>query len=298
MQIHRITEIVFALLSGEKLTAKELAARLEVSPRTVYRDLEVLSAAGIPVYTDKGNGGGVAIEESYRLKSAALSEEEKRSLITIVSAHNARLHDRSTAVLLDKLNALFKTPDNPIEVDFSDWNGDDSLQRTFDELQKCVLEKRLALMEYRNAAGDFSKREVEPLKLLFKHRHWYLYAYCRSRNETRIFKLSRIQNVQSTSERFDRVCDKQTLLNELDFKGNVVDVVFKMKSVLKGLIYEYCPEKNLEPDENGDFLMNWQMPNNDWLIKWATAFGENIEILQPLWLREQVRVIHERAAKI
>ncbi|UUZ89988.1 HTH domain-containing protein [Paenibacillus sp. P25] len=79
MQINRLFEIVYLLLSRKRITAKELAEHCEVSVRTILRDLETLSAAGIPVYTVQGKGGGISPLDRYVLNKALLSEEEQQA---------------------------------------------------------------------------------------------------------------------------------------------------------------------------------------------------------------------------
>ena len=81
MQINRLFEIVYILLERKTITAKELAERFEVSTRTIYRDIEILSQAKIPVYANKGNGGGIGLLEDYVLDKSVLSEEEQNQIL-------------------------------------------------------------------------------------------------------------------------------------------------------------------------------------------------------------------------
>lgn len=297
MQIHRLTQIVFALLQGEKVTAKSLAERFEVSARTVYRDIDVLCAAGIPIYTDKGSGGGISIAENYRLKNAMLSDSEKQNIIAMLKAFNAMGGDNETSALLDKLSGIFRTTDNCIEVDFSDWHNDGSVQRAFSELRESIARRRVVAIEYRRADGEICLREVEPLKLLFKHKNWYLYAYCRMRDQPRVFKLARIMQTKVLTKQFDRECCDSEISRNFDWKSDSVEMSFTLKKQAAPRVWEMFCADSYTVDEKGDFHVKIFAPCDDWMLSCLLSFGDLIQMHEPLWLKEKLRQIHESAAK-
>lgn len=298
MQIHRLMEIVFSLMKNERVTAKNLRERFEVSARTIYRDIDVLSSCGIPIFTDKGNGGGISIEENFRLENALLSESEKQNIITMMTAYNATINNSDTANLLEKLSGVFKTDNSFIEVDLSDWHNDDCVQRNFDVLKVCILNKRVAKISYRNANGIEQTREVEPLKLIFKHMDWYLHAFCRLKNENRLFKLARVRSIEVMANCFDRVCLDTDIAKKLDWKGDVLNIKLKISKTMKNRIYEWVEFNNAEINDEGDYIAELKIPMNEWVIGYILSFGERIEVLEPLWLKEKIRDIHKVAAEI
>ena len=131
MQIQRMFEIVYILLQKRRVTAKELAEHFEVSTRTIYRDLDALSMAGIPLYTNKGHQGGIFLMEDYVLHRSMFSEEEQQKLMAALqSYHIADPQDVDS--LLTKLSSTFSAKlTNWIDVDFVDWGSDHSANRKF-----------------------------------------------------------------------------------------------------------------------------------------------------------------------
>lgn len=298
MQIHRLTEIVFALLRNERITAKELSERFDVSTRTIYRDIDILSASGVPVYTDKGNGGGISIAENYRLDKAILSDVDKENIIAMMTAYNAAINTDSTANLLNKLAAVFGTSNNFIEVDLSDWHNNDNVQRSFDTLKCCIIDKRVAIIEYCNAAGEDNMREIEPLKLIFKHRNWYLYAYCRLREENRLFKLARIHGIDRSDENFTRICDESDIAKKLEWNGDVLDITLKINASMKNRIYDDYVSDSVTVSEDGKYIVRQRIPLDDWAIGYILSYGDCVEVMEPLWLKDKIRDIHKSAAEI
>lgn len=298
MQIHRVTEIVFVLLSRGRVTARELSERFQVSTRTIYRDIDVLSGCGVPVFADKGNGGGISIAENYRLDRAILSEGEKQNIITMLTAFNASVNSDTSSKLLEKLSGIFKTSNNFIEVDFSDWQNDDSVQKTFDTLKDCIVKKRVALVNYCNASGDEQARELEPLKLIFKHKNWYLYAFCRLRKENRLFKLSRVHKIEILEEQFDRICEETNITKQLEWNGDVLEITLKISKLMKTRVFDDYPKEHISEAEDGDYIVKQKMPIDDWAMGYILSFGDRASVIEPLWLKEKIQNIHRVAAKM
>lgn len=204
MKLNRLVEIITILLNRRTVTAGELAERFAVSTRTIYRDVEALSAAGIPVTCAQGAGGGISIMEHYALSRAALTDAEKSNILFALQAMQPTGHPEVKSVL-DKLNALFKTPScDWIEVDLSPWGSDPGARDRLSDLRDAILGAQAIRIGYVDMEGRLSVREVEPLAIAFKSSAWYLIAYCQLRKAERMFRLSRIRSVERTGRRFDR----------------------------------------------------------------------------------------------
>lgn len=163
MQINRLFEIIYILLDKKTVTANELAERFEVSQRTVYRDIEILSQSGIPIYTTKGKNGGISILDNFVLDKSLISDKEQSEIITALAAMAALPNIEKTEIK-SKLSLLFhKNGASWINVDFSEWGT--SQQNVFDKLKNAVIEKRVTELGYINSRGLLSKRSVEPLQL-------------------------------------------------------------------------------------------------------------------------------------
>ena len=139
MQISRLFEIVYLLLERRSVTARELAERFEVSPRTIYRDVDALAQAGIPVYADRGQGGGIRLMEQFVLNKSLLSVKERRELLASVQGMQA-VREEEVQPLLEKLSSLFGAErEDWIEVDFSPWTSSGELGKYFQLLKEAIL---------------------------------------------------------------------------------------------------------------------------------------------------------------
>ncbi len=199
--VNRQLEIIYILMSRDTVTAGELADRFEVSTRTIYRDVESLSMAGIPVYASKGKGGGIHLMERFVLDKRLLSgEEQRRILAALCSLRETGAVEEGE--ILQKLEYFFKTdPMNWVSIDFSDWSG--RRGELFGQIKEAILGHRVLAFDYYGQYGDMTRREVEPVQLLFKEYTWYVRAYCRLRGAMRLFKVLRMKRVEIQEETFE-----------------------------------------------------------------------------------------------
>jgi predicted DNA-binding transcriptional regulator YafY len=178
MAENRLFQMVYLLLEKRSMTASELAKHFEVSVRTIYRDIDILSAAGIPVYTTQGKGGGISIQENFVLNKSLISEQEQKQILMALQGINI-VDAENTSALLSKLSGVFQKQNiNWIEVDFSDWIKNDVSDSVFDRLKNAIFQSRKVSFIYYSGKGEAAKRVVEPLKLVFKNKDWFLYGYC------------------------------------------------------------------------------------------------------------------------
>jgi predicted DNA-binding transcriptional regulator YafY len=202
MQVSRLFETVYILLDKKTVTAGELAEHFEISVRTVYRDIECLSRAGIPVYMTKGKGGGISLLPGYVMDKAVLTDEEKAEILVSLKAVSSI--DPNGSGTLEKLGHLFgKENNNWIEIDFSSWKNGEKERTVFDAVKIATIKKKALSFQYFNGKGENTTRKVYPLKLCFKGQGWYLYGYCCIKNDYRFFKLSRIRDLEVLDETFD-----------------------------------------------------------------------------------------------
>ena len=183
----RLFRIVYVLLERDNVTAKELAEQFEVSVRTIYRDVDRLSSAGIPIYTTQGRDGGIRLTEDFVLNSSLLNQSEKEQLLVALQGLGGTglLHENE---LLTKLSALFKlNQPNWIEVDFTSWSNSKKYEELFQNLKNAIISKQVISFSYVSNKEEFTQRQVKPVRLLFKGQSWYLYAFCLVRNDFRYF---------------------------------------------------------------------------------------------------------------
>ncbi|MBP3457713.1 MAG: YafY family transcriptional regulator [Lachnospiraceae bacterium] len=288
MQINRLFEIVYILLEKRKVTAQELAKHFEVSPRTIYRDIEILSGAGIPVYMSKGKGGGVSLLSEFVLNKAVITEREREEILSALKAVDAvRLGEEDSA--LQKLGSLFgESQSDWIEVDFGFWADGKREERLFQDIKEAIIGKKVIRFSYANVKGQETEREVEPLKLCFKGESWYLYGYCRKREDCRFFKLKRIRKLQLTEETFMRSCGGQVLRRQQEnYRQETIKL--KLKIAREAAYRVYDEFENYEQMEDGSFLVEIRFPKGAWMFYYLISFGRHLEVLEPEEVRKQLK---------
>ena len=198
--INRLLGMIYILMKQGTVTAAELAERFEVSARTIYRDMDTLSAAGIPIYAKKGKNGGICLTEQFVLDKMLITQEEQQKILSgLISLRETRAEGEEH--ILQKLGAFFKTdPIDWLAIDLSDWSG--SREQLYEDIRTAILGRRLIRFDYYGKQGEMSRRTVEPVKLLFKEYTWYLKAFCRERNAWRIFKLFRMKRFETLDVTF------------------------------------------------------------------------------------------------
>ncbi|SFS05067.1 helix-turn-helix transcriptional regulator [Anaeromicropila populeti] len=287
MQINRMFEMVYILLDRKIVTARELAERFEVSQRTIYRDVEALSAVGIPIFMTKGKGGGISILDNFVLNKAVLTKEERNDILSAMKAIDAIRFNSSNSTL-KKLSSLFGEKNTDwIEVDFSSWYNMNKESENFHAIKHSILSKRVISFIYLSSKGEQTLREVEPLKLCFKDMSRYLYAYCTLRNDFRFFKLSRIQELVITEKPFERTAESPLFSKEPFNKEPLSLIILRISSKMAYRVYDEFDNYSREPD--GNFIVQMNCPLGEWIFPYIASFGSSCEVIQPLDLRNKVK---------
>ncbi len=287
MQINRLFEIVYLLLDKKQMTAKELAEHFEVSARTVYRDVETLSAAGIPIYMAKGKGGGISLLPDFVLNKAVITEEERADILSSLKAVQA-VSVTESGTALNKLGSLFGAQEADwIEVDFGLWGDGEKESVLFELIKSAILEKKVVRFAYAATGREMKERVVEPLKLVFKASNWYLYAYCRLREDYRFFKLKRMRDVELISEKFERQSPKKILQNENSYQsGESVKVLLKFDKQAAFRAMDDFSECEMQDD--GSVSVSCEYMVGEWLTDIVIGYGEHCEVISPQWLRDEM----------
>lgn len=294
MQGNRLFEITYLLLDKKRMTAKELAEHFEVSVRTIYRDIDALSLAGIPVFTTKGKGGGISLMESYVLNKAVLSEKEQENILASLQGLHAV--SRSEEATLRKLSSIFgKKEEAWIEVDFSRWGSNTEEKEKFGLIKQAILDKKELEMIYHNSSGQESKRIVYPLRLIFKSQSWYLYAYCKEKKDYRIFKLRRVKNPQIHSKRFS-IEVPPIDLDEIMYQSEVKmeQIILKLDHSLSYRVFDEFREEEIRKLDDGNYVVTFQA-SIPWIYNFILSFEDKVEVISPDFVKEQIKTIYRNA---
>lgn len=295
MQESRLFKILYHLLDKGQATAPELAERFEVSVRTIYRDIDALSGAGIPVYTEAGRNGGIHLLNDFVLDKAVLSEAEKQEILAALqSIHITRNMDGSRT--LQKLSALFQLhSENWLEVDFSRWGNPGYDNETFELLKSAVIRHRNVKLRYAGSYEEIRERTVQPYKLVYKAKAWYLQAFCTEKQDWRIFKLNRILELEALEEGFSQLNPPGPIET---FEGEYPKVTLRFPKEMSYRVYDEFDKAQIQRQENGDLVVSANMPEDPWLIGFLLSFGTRVDILSPAHLKEavaeQAKLIYEK----
>lgn len=293
MQEGRLFRIVYYLLDKGRATAPELAKHFEVSVRTIYRDIDTLSGAGIPIYAETGRNGGIYLMKGFVLDKTVLSDEEKQEILLAIQSMNiAQNNDK----IIRKLSAIFNlNTDNWLEIDFSRWGTPHSDNKKFEQLKFAIIHQKCVKITYASSYEEITERIIQPLKLQYKSMSWYLKAYCTLKQDYRVFKLTRIMNIEVLSDDFS---NKQFPELELTSEPVYKKIVLRFPKEVAYRVYDEFDITQVERQANGDLIVSTEMPEDAWLIGYLLTFGTQVDIIEPIHLKdvlaEQARKIYEK----
>ena len=289
MKIDRLIGILSVLLQKEMTTAPELAEQFEVSRRTINRDVEALSKAGIPIQTIQGAGGGISIMDGYRMDRTILTSKDMQMILAGLRSLDSVSGSRYYGQLMEKLktgSSEFISGRDSILIDLSSWYKD-SLAPKIEVIQDAIESRRLLAFAYFAPFGE-SSRTIEPYYVVFKWTSWYVWGWCLEREDFRLFKLNRMDKVALSDKEF--ICRKvpmPDLSNERIFPGGIrVKALFAPE--VKWRLVEEFGSHCFTVEEDGRLLFTADYTDMENLVKWILSFGEKAEVLEPEEVRERL----------
>lgn len=291
MKINRLLEITLILLNKNTVTAGELAVRFGVSTRTIYRDIDELSSAGVPVFANQGNKGGIGLLDNYAINRTMLNEHEKDSLLFALKTLQATKYPEIDAIL-EKIGAVFKKAgDDWVHIEFSPWGSGPNDENKFLNIKRAILECRVLIFDYINADGILSRRQVEPMLLSFKGQAWYVWCYCCTKRDFRMFRISRIRNLSVTNEVFTRRQPESVEKdNEAQPKlGKFVTLKLRFKPEDLHRVYDDYDEDRITRNSDGTYDVTVTFPEDEWVYNYIQSFGPYVEVLEPPRIRKIIR---------
>lgn len=306
MKVDRLISIIMVLLDKDRIGAQELADLFEVSPRTIYRDIDAINMAGIPVCSIPGVGGGFEIMPGYKIDKNVFSAADLSALLMGLSSLSGMVQGDEMAHALAKVRSFIpadKAKDielkvNQICIDLSPWMGSGNTQSYLEMIKAALQDNKLLSFEYIAHHGNKTARTVEPYQLVLKGSHWYFQGYCLKRNDFRLFRLSRMSNLQVQEDIFTpRVYQKPIL----DFAETLETMQIKIKlrvhkSVIDRML-DFCSYECFTPDGIEHYIVNFPFIENDYYYNILFSFGNQCECLEPLHIRTEIkRRLHDMAA--
>jgi predicted DNA-binding transcriptional regulator YafY len=308
-RIDRLVGIVLMLQSKKMIRAEDIASHFDVSVRTVYRDVQALCEAGVPVAGEAGVGYSLAA--GYSLPPVMFSEEEASALIIssefVRSMSDEALykHVRSAmmkirAVLpsdkqdyVERLQSSIAVFMRPASYQAHGDLDDETMQT----LQRAIVHRTVLTIGYASRVGEDTTREIEPLNLIYYGSNWHLIAYCRLRKDIRDFRADRIEHATMSRERFSEP-DGYSLSGYLQRQYEIQhplevrvrfrpDIAREVTTRLTQKYYFGFVEEEIMPD--GGVAMTFIVPSLSWIGRWLLSFTTMVEVIAPAELRDFMR---------
>lgn len=272
----------------------------EVSVRTIYRDIESINGAGIPIVTYQGANGGIGIMEGYRLDRNVLTDRELADIFTAlqgVSSIGGNAHtllmEKISSVIPPSQSAAFRSKTTQLIIDSSPWGIQRILEDKLTILKEALEDSVIVAFEYVNAQGQTSKRAVKPYTLVLKGQTWYLYGFCQHRQDFRLFKLLRMKALVQLNQTFIRKeeLDTREMPWSTDYQrvtSAVTPILLRFTAEGKHLAEDRFDAAELEPDPNGGYKVTLYYPEDGWLYGFLLSFGMSVEVLEPEHIRQKL----------
>ena len=300
MKIDRLLSIIVYLLNRDLVSARELAGRYGVSVRTIQRDMEAIGLAGIPLMSVQGPRGGYGIVDTYRMDRQFVTVDDLFYIITSLSSIGSTFTNQKIESTIEKMKSLlpergeevFGDRHRKLFVDFSMLGGAEGYQEVLRVAEAAVDKSRLLRIRYTNSKLVTTERTIEPLTIVFKWRSWYLYAYCRTREDYRLFRLSRIRDPQMLNERFrrrEKSVEEYFAGSEAWDPGKTVDLVLSFDASIRPLVEDFFTGSEMHEDESGRLIVQTSMPEDGWVYGMILSYGPRVEVLSPPRARSIVR---------
>ena len=298
MKTDRLVSIIMMLLDKERVSAQELADRFEVSPRTIYRDIETINMAGIPVRSTPGVGGGFEIMQEYKLDKNVFSAADLSAILMGLSSLSGMVRGNELVNALAKVRRFIPADRakeielraNQIYIDLSPWMGNRNIQPYLELVKTALQESRMLSFEYADRFGNKTVRTVEPYQIVLKGSHWDFQGYCRKREDFRLFRLSRISNLQMSRETFSPRDYQKPVLDFGDIlKTMQTTIKLRVQKSAMDRLLDYCTCEQAVPDGEAHYIVNFPFIENEYYYGILISFGDQCECLEPLHVRAEMK---------
>ncbi|KAB1143667.1 YafY family transcriptional regulator [Streptomyces luteolifulvus] len=307
MKSDRLLSILLLLQTRGRVPARELADRLEVSVRTIYRDIEALSASGVPVYAERGRHGGIELLAGFRTDVTGLTADESRALFILAAqgAHAALGLDAALGSALRKVMAALPAPHRPaaeltsrrVLVDATRWKGGPRRVVDLDVLQDAVFADRRLRLRYRHSGAPEARTyTVDPYGLVSKAGIWYLVAD--RREKPQLFRADRVKSATVLDEPVERrpsveLTDVwEVLRRQVEERPGGLDVTVRVRRDRLDMFLRVLASALSDlPDDDGE--SEWVSARLSYGVVRETRqllpFADAVEVLSPPQVREELR---------
>lgn len=294
MRSDRLLSILIIISQRGLVTGKELSEHFEVSLRTIYRDIEKIGEAGVPVAASSGKGGGYYIMENYNLNNLFFNRKEIEPLIAVMDnlkflfGKNPQFND--IVLKFETLRNSETQGNDKLNINMSHFSMEQELREYLFLINKAIEENRTLEFEYINRRMEYSKRVIEPIQIEFSAGQWYMAAFCRTRKDYRKFKLVRIRNMSLGDSFIRKPISKEEIekIFSASYEKNSILVTLRFSNKIGKQLSEYFSKNKIKSLEDGTYLVEDFFPEDEGLKKFILGFGDECEVIAPLKLRKEM----------
>ena len=306
MKYEILIEILFLLLSRDKVSAKYIADKFGISLRTVYRYIDELSVP-VPIYNVRGRNGGYSIADTFKLSSSFLTKEDKDYLISVLKNLDKTVDSNRLKRIITRIEAVSNKNDKEVPLNFgnliidgSAWGSTDAYKQTLSLIQKCIENCTLLRITYGSRKGDSTERIIEPHTLLLKQGLWYCYAFCTLRNEFRLFKIGRIESALILDKTFERrdIGNLEETFAEWYQNLSMVDLDIEIDESIRHDVEEWLGVDKVYTSSTGIVKASCKVPHNNDVTAKILSFGDKIKVINPVELKKEVISVMKKTLKI
>jgi predicted DNA-binding transcriptional regulator YafY len=300
MKVERLLGIITVLLNNDKVKARDLAEKFEVSIRTIRRDIDDICKAGIPIVTFQGGDGGISIADGYKLDKSILTSQELENILIGLKGIESISENNNIKLLLEKFspkNEDVISVNNNIFIDLASFYKT-SLSNKIGLLRKAMNSKNEVVFDYFTSSG-MSERQIEPYFITFKWSAWYVFGYCRLREDFRLFKLNRMGTLKLSDMKFmpRDIPGGRTQFDDI-FSENEQTAVLLLDRSLEYEVVDNYGTGSYEITQDNRIKLNLQYSNYDFAIKTIQGFGDKVEVLSPDKIIEDLKRNAENILKM
>ncbi len=297
MKFEIMIGILLELLSKRYVKATYLAEKFGVNVRSIYRYINELDYAGVPLYSVRGNKGGFAIVDTYKIPSTFMTVKEFEHTIATLTAITEGVSDKILSSAIAKLKAVVKNETTGFDIksgylviDAGPWGDTVGYKSKLVTLQKSIDDNKLLFIRYHDRNGEISERTIEPHLIVFKQGLWYVFAYCRLRDDFRFFKTGRIEQATILEQSFTRrdLSNMELPLNFWHNEQNTVDVTMEIDKSYLSDVEEWLGIENIS-QLNGKYVASVKLPFDNGLVSKIMSYGGGIKVLEPTELKDEIK---------
>lgn len=298
MKVDRLVSIIMILLDKKRIGAQELSDMFEVSKRTIYRYIDTINMAGIPVSSVPGVGGGFEIMQGFKLDRKVFSTADLSAILMGLSSLSIVMRGDELVNTLAKVRSLvpadrakdIELKTNQLYVDPSPWMGNRNIPPYLELIKTALKESRLLSFDYADRYGNKTVRTAEPYQVVLKNSQWYWQGYCHERNDFRLFRLSRTSNLHILEEFFTPREHEKPQLSFTDVLGTLqTRIRIRIHESVRARVLEYCPPDHFLPDGKDHYLVDFPFIENDYYYTILLGFGDACECIEPLHIRAEMK---------